>query len=203
MPFAAQHIRDARNHLRKNDTVMREIIQTVGPFTVKTHRDRFRALAQAVVSQQISGKAAQSIWGRLEELLSPLGVTAETIQSRTVEELREAGVSRQKGGYLKDLASRVVTGGLQLNLLGRKSDEAVIAELTEVKGVGRWTAQMFLIFTLARLDVLPVDDLGVKTAIANAYALEGLPDAKAIEAIAEPWRPYASVATWYLWQSLE
>ncbi len=203
MPFAAQHIRDARNHLRKNDSVMREIVQTVGPFTVKTERDRFSSLTRAIVSQQISGKAAQSIWARLEDLLAPQGVTAEAIQSQAVEDLREAGVSRQKGGYIKDLASRVATGELQLNLLGRKADEQVIAELTQVKGVGRWTAQMFLIFTLARLDVLPVDDLGVKTAIRNAYGLPELPGAGAIEEIAQPWRPYASVATWYLWQSLE
>ncbi|MDG2014868.1 MAG: DNA-3-methyladenine glycosylase [Pirellulaceae bacterium] len=203
MPFAAQHIRDARNHLRKNDSVMREIVQTVGPFTVKTERDRFSSLTRAIVSQQISGKAAQSIWDRLEDLLAPQGVTAEAIQSQAVEDLREAGVSRQKGGYIKDLASRVATGELQLNLLGRKADEQVIAELTQVKGVGRWTAQMFLIFTLARLDVLPVDDLGVKTAIRNAYGLPELPGAGAIEEIAQPWRPYASVATWYLWQSLE
>jgi len=203
MPFAAQHIRDARNHLRKSDPVMQGIIKQVGPFTAKTRSDRFASLAGAIVAQQISGKAAMSIWKKLEVLLEPEKISANAIYSRSLDQLRTAGVSRQKGTYLIDLSSRVLSGDVQLNQLGRKSDDEVITELTRVKGIGRWTAQMFLMFTLARLDVLPVDDLGVKNAIARAYGLRKPPDSKRIEKIAQPWRPYASVASWYLWRSLE
>ena len=203
MPFVAQHIRDARNHLRKNDPVMREIVKQVGPFTAKTSRDRFASLASAIVAQQISGKAARSIWMKLESLLEPEIIGPESIQGKSLAQLRSAGISKQKGGYLKDLSVKVLDSDLKLNQLGRKSDEDVISELTQVKGIGRWTAQMFLMFTLARLDVLPVDDLGVKTAIAKAYGLRKLPDAKRIELIARPWRPYASVACWYLWRTLD
>ncbi len=203
MPFVAQHIRDARNHLRRNDPVMREIVQRVGPFTAKTRRDRFASLAGAIVAQQISGKAARSIWDRLVASLEPDKLTAESIDRRSLEQLREVGISRQKGTYLKDLAARVVAGEVHLSTLGRMSDEEVTAELTQIKGIGRWTAQMFLIFTLGRLDVLPVDDHGVRTAIHRAYNLRKLPDAQRIEKIAMPWRPYASVASWYLWRSLE
>ncbi|MGI9518445.1 MAG: DNA-3-methyladenine glycosylase family protein [Pirellulaceae bacterium] len=203
MPFVAQHIREARNHLRRCDPVMREIVQHVGPFTAKTRRDRFGSLAGAIVAQQISGKAARSIWDRLVASLEPDKLTAESIDQRSLEQLRDVGVSRQKGTYLKDLSVRVLAGEVQLNTLGRKNDDEVIAELTQIKGIGRWTAQMFLIFTLGRLDVLPVDDLGVRTAIHKAYNLRKLPDAGRIEKIAQPWRPYASVASWYLWRSLE
>lgn len=200
MPFAAQHIREARNHLRKNDPVMREIIRTVGPFKAKTHRDRFGTLAGAIIAQQISGKAAASIWKKFQDLLHPEKVTPDAIDGKTLEQLRTAGVSRQKGTYLKDLATRVLAGEVQLNTLGRKSDEDAIAELTKVKGIGRWTAHMFLMFTLARLDVLPVDDLGIKNGMVKAYGLRKLPDATKMERIAEPWRPYSTVACWYLWQ---
>ena len=203
MPFVAQQIREARNHLRKHDPVMREIVQSVGPFTAKTHRDRFASLARAIVAQQISGKAADSIWTKLEVLLHPQGISPEGIESRTLEQLRTAGISRQKGTYLKDLSQSVLAGQVNLSTLGRLSDQKVIETLTQVKGIGRWTAQMFLIFTLARLDVLPVDDLGIKSAIGRAYELPNLPDAQRIETLAEPWRPYASVASWYLWRSLE
>jgi DNA-3-methyladenine glycosylase II len=203
MPFAAQHIRDARNHLRKHDPVMREILRQVGPFTAKIRRDRFASLAGAIVAQQISGKAARSIWDRLEALLQPEGVCAEAIHARTLQQLRSAGISRQKGSYLKDLSARILQGEVQLATLGRKQDAEVIAELTQVKGIGRWTAHMFLIFTLGRLDVLPVDDLGIKSAMVRAYRLDKSPDARRMEDIARPWRPYASVASWYLWRSLE
>jgi len=182
---------------------MREIIKQVGPFTAKTHRDRFVALARAIMAQQISGKAAASIWGRLQELVGPDPVSASAIQRLSLLQLRTAGVSRQKASYLKDLADRVLSGDVQLNHLGRKNDEDVIDELTRVKGIGRWTAEIFLMFTLARLDVLPVDDLGIKNAISKAYGLGKLPDAQKMTEIAQPWRPHATIACWYLWQFLD
>ena len=203
MPFAAQHIRDARNALRKRDPVMREIIRQIGPFTAKTHRDRFVALARAIVYQQISGKAAASIWKQLQQLVEPEGVNAESIDRKTLDQLRTAGISRQKGTYLKDLAAKVLAGDVVLNQLGRKSDEDVIAELTRVKGIGRWTAQIFLMFTLTRKDILPVDDLGIKNAMVKAYGLKQIPDSAKMESLAEPWRPYATFACWYLWQFID
>ncbi len=203
MAFSAQHIRDARNHLRKNDPVMKQIIQKVGPFTAKVKRDRFRILAASIVSQQISGKAARSIWGRLEELVVPDGVTPESLTCQTIDTLRSVGISRQKASYLLDLGSKVKSGHVNLKQIGRHSDEDIVEELTQVKGVGRWTAQMFLMFSLGRLDVLPVDDLGARQAIKIQYGLREMPNAKKMNRIAIPWRPYASVATWYLWQSLE
>ncbi len=130
-------------------------------------------------------------------------MTAATILSCSEEELREVGVSRQKALYLHDLAAWIDTERLDLSQLSRKSDEEVIKELTQVKGIGRWTAQMFLIFTLARLDILPIDDLGIRSAIEQAYQLPELPSGNEMELIAEPWRPYASIASWYLWQSLD
>jgi DNA-3-methyladenine glycosylase II len=202
MAFAAQHIRDARNHLRKNDQRMREVIQQVGPFTLKLKRDRFSALASSIVSQQISVKAARSIWQRLEESLGGQ-VTASGLALKNADQLRGCGISNQKAGYLLDLAQHVDTGKLSLSQLGRKDDESVIDDLIQVKGIGRWTAQMFLMFSLGRLDVLPVDDLGIKTAVMNRYSLKSLPDRETLELVADPWRPYATVACWYLWRSLE
>jgi DNA-3-methyladenine glycosylase II len=202
MSFAAQHIRDARNHLRKSDPRMRDVIQTVGPFTARTHRDRFQALARAIVSQQISGKAATSIWNKLADSLDG-EVTAVGLTGRTVDQLRECGVSNQKANYILDLAKHVDDGRLILSQMGRSSDEAVIESLTQVKGIGRWTAQMFLIFSLGRLDVLPVDDLGIRTAVMRMHNLKDLPKSSQMEELATPWRPYASIASWYLWQWLD
>lgn len=202
MPFAAQHIRTARNHLRRADPRMREVIHAVGPFTARTRSDRFAALAGAIVGQQISGSAARSIWERLQERLGGR-IDASLLRALTVDDLRETGVSRQKAGYLLDLAARVADGELELAQMGRKSDETVIAELTQVKGIGEWTAQMFLIFSLGRLDVLPVDDLGIRSAIRHCYGLRELPRAERIRKIARPWRPWATVASWYLWRWLD
>ena len=203
MAFSAQHIRDARNHLRKQDPVMKKMIQSVGPFTVKVQRDRFKTLARSMVSQQISGKAADSIWKRLESLVAETGITAEAIAKLSIDELRTAGVSNQKATYLLDLSQHVLNGNVQLNTLGRKTDEAIIEELTIVKGIGVWTAQMFLIFGLGRLDVLPTDDLGIKNSIQKYYELKQLPTKTQIETLAQPWRPYASVASWYLWNAID
>jgi len=180
---------------------MRDVIRRAGPFTLNLRHDRFRALALAIVSQQISGKAARSIWEKLKTIAAPL--SAERLSQFSAEELRPAGLSRQKASYLIDLAKHVSEGRLKLNRLGRLSDDAVIEELVSVKGIGIWTAQMFLIFSLGRLDVLPHGDLGVRMAIQKLYELNELPDRETCHRIAEPWRPYASIATWYCWRSLE
>jgi DNA-3-methyladenine glycosylase II len=189
----------------KSDPTMKKIIKLVGPFTAKTRRDRFGALADAIIGQQISTAAAATIKQRLRDSLAAAGheeLAAESILKFDIDDLRAAGVSNQKAGYLLDLAQRVDSGQVVLKKMARHSNDKVIAELTQVKGIGVWTAQMFLIFSLGRLDVLPVDDLGIKNAMQHFYGLEERPDPDAMRTIAEPWQPYESMASWYLWQGL-
>src|SRR6056297_2666680 len=145
-------------YLRTSDPVMRDIINTVGPFTLKPNRDRFGMLVKSIISQQISVGAARSIRLRLEELVGTEGLTATSLAQYSIDELRVAGVSPQKAKYLLDLAAKVADAEINLRQIGRYSDEKVIDQLTKVKGIGTWTAQMFLIFSLGRLDVFPHDD---------------------------------------------
>ena len=196
-------IRKARRHLRAADPVMKNIIDAVGPFTLGLERDRFRMLVCSIISQQISGSAAASIIRRLRKLAGPGGLKAANLARFTVEELRSVGLSPQKATYVTDLVHKVNDGTVKLQQIGRLTDEQVIEHLIQVKGIGRWTAQMFLIFSLGRLDVFPHDDLGVRSAIRDNYGLDDLPDKPTAIEIAEPWRPYASVASWYCWQSLD
>ncbi len=212
MPFSAQHIKAARLHLQKHDPVMKRLLKRIGPFTGKTTRHRFGTLVKSIVSQQISTSAARTIHGRLNDLVNgQTGASAsrnfkiepEDLIRYSIEELREAGISKQKATYLLDLATKVNTQVIDLSGIHRLQDEEAIEVLTEVKGIGRWTAQMFLMFCLGRMDILPVDDLGIKNAIATEYRLKELPDKATIETIASPWRPYASVASWYLWRSTD
>ena len=203
MPFAAQHIRAARLHLQKVDPVMKQIIKAVGPFTAKTRRDRFLSLVQSIVSQQISGAAAQTIFGRLGDALAPGAVSPESVLSLSIDQLRELGVSRPKATYLHDLAHHIQDGKIDLPKIGRLADDQVIQSLTQVKGVGVWTAQMFMMFSLGRLDVFPAGDLGIQNAISGSYCDGGDLTSENMEAISQPWRPYSTVASWYLWRSLE
>jgi DNA-3-methyladenine glycosylase II len=203
MPFYAQHIKSARLHLQKNDPVFKRLLKSVGPFTAKTRRDRFGTLVSSIISQQISVAAARTIRGRLIDAVAPEKISPESLLKFDVDSLRAVGVSRQKATYVLDLAEKVDAGTLDLASIHRRDDEAVIQEMVQVKGVGRWTAQMFLMFSLGRLDVLPVDDLGLKNAIAKHYELDDLPDKHQMEALAENWRPYSTIACWYLWQSLK
>jgi DNA-3-methyladenine glycosylase II len=163
----------------------------------------FPALVRTITSQQISTKAAATIHGRLVGLMPGGAPTPDGIVSLTDEQLRQAGLSRQKIAYLRDLAAKAASGELPLHSIHELSDEAVIEVITKVKGLGRWSAEMFLMFRLRRPDVLPVDDLGIVTAIMRLYGLRKKPKADRIRTIAEPWRPYRSVACWYLWRSLE
>ena len=203
MAWTKTTIRASRRHLRRNDPILRDVIDQVGPFTLRPHRDRFGMLVRSIISQQISVGAARSIQMRLEELVSPAGITARHLLQFSSDELRSAGLSRQKARYVLDLAEKAHDRTIRLNTIGRRSDEAVIEELTQVMGIGRWTAQMFLIFCLARPDVFPYADLGIRVAIRNRYELAELPDKATSCRIAESWRPYASIASWYCWRSLE
>jgi DNA-3-methyladenine glycosylase II len=190
-------------HLRRNDPVMKGVIRQVGPCGLRLRRDRFQMLVRSILSQQISGHAARAIRERLEALVAPEQLTSHNLAVLSAEQLRAVGISAQKGAYLLSLAQKVRDGELRLNTLGRLADEAVIEQLVQVKGIGVWTAQMFLIFSLGRPDVFPCDDLGVRQAIRKLYGLAELPDKATCTKIAVPWRPYASIATWYCWRSLE
>ncbi len=190
-------------HLSAADPVMRHLITSIGPFGLKPMRNRFRTLVRSIVSQQISTKAAASILAKLEAMVeADGGLSPESILRLSVAKMRKVGLSPQKQTYLHDLAEHVHQRKVRLDRLGRLPDEEVIAELIQVKGIGRWTAQMFLIFTLARADVFPHDDLGVRAAIKRFYGLEELPDKETAHRIAESWRPYATVGSWYCWRSL-
>jgi len=182
---------------------MKRMIDAVGPFTLRLHRDRFGLLVRSIISQQISTSAARSIRARLQELAGPNGLTAANLVRFTGDQLRSAGLSPQKTAYVTDLARRANDGTVNLRQIGRLADVRVIEQLTQVKGIGRWTAQMFLIFSLGRPDVFPHDDLGVRTAIRDQYGLDELPNRETSLSIAEPWRPYASVASWYCWRTLD
>lgn len=207
MPFYAQHIKAGRLHLQQSDPVMKRILKSVGPFHAKTKRDRFGTLVDSIISQQISVAAARTIRGRLLEAAgngerSPKIAPANLLKF-DIDSLRTIGVSRQKATYVLDLADKVNAKTVELDVIHRKDDEEIIEELTQVKGIGIWTAQMFLMFSLGRLDVFPADDLGIKNAIRNQYALAEFPEKHEMEALATNWRPYATIACWYLWQSLE
>jgi DNA-3-methyladenine glycosylase II len=207
MPFVAQQIKAARAHLQKTDPVMKLLLSAHGPFTAKAKSDRFGTLVNSIISQQISTAAASTIKQRLHDTVAERDgskqISPDALRKFDHGSFRAIGISRQKATYLLDLAEKVAAGQVELHNMGRMPDEEIIKQLTQVKGIGRWTAQMFLIFSMARLDVLPVDDLGIKNAIQRNYDLDAQPDVATIEKIAQPWRPYATVACWYLWRSLE
>ncbi len=191
----------ARRHLSRRDPVLKGLIAAVGPCTMRHEPDGFAALASSIVSQQISTKAAASIHARLLQTLGDAGLRPANVLARSDEELRGAGLSASKVRSLRDLAEKVQSGAVPLRRLPKMPDEEVIEALLPVRGIGRWTAQMFLIFSLGRPDVLPVDDLGLRAGVQQVYGLGALPDRAALTEMAEPWRPYRSVATWYFWRS--
>jgi DNA-3-methyladenine glycosylase II len=194
----------ARRLLLRRDPVLADAIRRIGAcgLPARQHTDHLTALTRAIVGQQLSGKAASAIFERFRALFPDGVITASAISSFDDQALRSVGLSGQKVGYLRDLSARIGDGRLQLDALDVLPDEEVIERLVSVKGFGRWTAEMFLMFRLHRPDVLPVADLGIMKAIQSLYGLRKRPNAKKILAIGEPWRPYRSIATWYLWQSL-
>ncbi|MGO9449231.1 MAG: DNA-3-methyladenine glycosylase family protein [Solirubrobacteraceae bacterium] len=197
-----------RAHLKRADPVLAEVIEAVGPLPDARdgrpdREDHYGALVRAITGQQLSVKAARAIYGRLTERFGGHPPTPAEILEDEPEELRAAaGLSRAKVSYLRSLAEHTLSGELELERLDALDDEQAIAELVAVKGLGMWTAHMFLMFHLERPDVLPVGDLGIRRAIERAYELDGLPDPVAIEEIAQPWRPYRTLACRYLWRSL-
>lgn len=195
-------------HLRRSDPVLAEVIAAVGRLPDARdgrpdREDHYGALVRAIAGQQLSVKAARAIYGRLTDRFDGRPPTPAEILEDEPEELRAAaGLSRAKVGYLRSLAEHTLSGELELERLDELGDDTVIAELTAVKGLGVWTAHMFLMFHLERPDVLPVGDLGIRRAIERAYELDELPDAVAMETLATPWRPHRTLACRYLWRSL-
>jgi DNA-3-methyladenine glycosylase II len=190
-------------HLKKNDPVLRTIIERVGRYSIEYREPAFQTLVRSIVYQQLSGKAAGTIFRRLAEAVGGEPFTPEAILKLSPRRMQSLGLSRQKRDYIRDLAKRTVTGEIDFAAFQELEDAAIVEQLTAVKGVGVWTVQMFLIFALKRPNVLPTGDLGVRTAIKRAYGLEAMPKPSDVARIAEPWHPYCSVASWYLWRSLD
>jgi DNA-3-methyladenine glycosylase II len=203
MSLLLQEFEKGRRWICRTDPVMRRIVADIGPVRIKLEKDRFWMLARSIISQQISVAAARSIQGRLKAQCASGRVTAQALSSMGITELRSCGISPQKARYLLDLAEKTETQVVRLNTIGRLSDEQIVEQLTQIKGIGRWTVQMFLIFSLGRPDVFPVDDLGIRTAIRRGYSLDELPDKATCCQIADLWKPYSTVASWYCWRSLE
>jgi len=192
-------------HLRRADPILARVIDAVGPFALELRGGPFPALARAIFFQQLAGPAARAIMKRVLDLLNTDEArffTPEAFLAATDEDLRAAGLSRQKLSYLRDLADKFASGQLREDEFAALDDEEVISRVSSVKGIGRWTAEMFLIFSLGRPDVLPVDDLGVRRGFQLTYGLDGLASPEQMRSIAEPWHPFRSVGTWYMWRSL-
>jgi DNA-3-methyladenine glycosylase II len=195
-------MRKAVTHLKKSDPVLRAIIERVGPCRMEFGPAEFSSVAEAIVYQQLNGKAALTIFRRFAALAGePL--TPEGILKLSDAELRNVGLSKQKSAYLKDLSAKTAEGLLDFARLPELPDEEVIQHLTQVKGIGVWTAHMFLMFSLRRPNVLPTGDYGIQMAMKKQYKKRKLPKPKDMEKIARPWEPYRSVACWYLWRSLD
>jgi len=195
-------MRKAINHLKKSDPVMAAIIERIGPFRMQYGEPTFHALAEAILYQQLNGKAAATIFDRFTALAGdPL--TPEGILKLSDAEMRSVGLSRQKTAYLRDLSEKTAAGLLEFERMTELPEEEVIAHLTQVKGVGVWTAHMFLMFTLRRPDILPTGDYGVQAAIKKHYKKRKWPKPAVMIKIAKPWAPYRSIACWYLWRSLD
>jgi 3-methyladenine DNA glycosylase/8-oxoguanine DNA glycosylase len=197
LPYDAEA---ARRHLSRRDKVMRGIVRQVGPFTLEARGAPYQSLMRALLYQQLAGPAAAAIERRFLALYGGRTPRPEELLATPEADLKGAGLSRQKLGYLQSLAEHAINGGLSLRSLARASEEDVIERVRAIKGVGRWTADMLLMFCLGRPDVLPVGDLGVRRMMMEAYGLASLPDPATMERIAEPWRPYRSAGTWYLWR---
>jgi DNA-3-methyladenine glycosylase II len=196
---------EAADHLAARDPKLANVISTYGKCLLRPHNDYYAELVTSIVGQQLSIKAAASIWQRVLSLSGGEPPSPQFLVGVSDEKLRAAGLSRAKALYVKDLAEHILDGRLDMDHIATLPNEEVIAQLTAVKGIGEWSAHMFMIFSLGRLDILPWGDLGIRKAAQNIYGLADLPDKAKLERIAakNKWAPYQSVAAWYLWKSLE
>jgi DNA-3-methyladenine glycosylase II len=192
----------ARRHLSRCDPRLRELIRPIGPCTLRHNSDGFAVLVHSIISQQISTKAATAIRTRLIASLAPVGITVASIRKARDAQFRQAGLSATKIRSLRDLAEKVHQGHIPLDKLNELTDEEIIECLISVHGIGPWTAQIFLIFSLGRLDILPVADFGLRAGVQRHYRLRKLPDKERLHKLSEAWKPYRSIATWYIWRSL-
>jgi DNA-3-methyladenine glycosylase II len=195
-------MRKAVDHLKKSDPTMRAIVEHVGACRIEYGEPSFASLAESIVYQQLNGKAAATIFNRFVDLTG-LRLTPDAILELTELEMRSVGLSKQKASYIRSLAELTQSGFLDFARLPAMSDDDVIAHLTRVKGVGPWTAQMFLMFSLRRPDVLPTGDYGIQAAMRKHYRKRKMPKPAEMEKIAKPWAPYRTFACWYLWRSLD
>jgi DNA-3-methyladenine glycosylase II len=193
----------ALQHLRKSDPIMAAIIERVGPFAIQYRDPCFETLVRSIVYQQLSGRVASVIFARLHAAAGEEHLTPAGIMKLRPERMRRLGLSAQKTLYIRELAKHTRRGSIVFANLPDSDDATVIEHLTQVKGIGVWTAHMFLMFALRRPDVLPVGDLGIRSGMKKAYGLDDLPKPAEMEKIAANWKPYTSIACWYLWRSLD
>lgn len=198
---------EAETHLKRVDPKMADLIDRLGPCTLRPRRDYFVVLCKSIFSQQISTTVAATLFARFADLF-PMrrptpGLVLQALDGQDESVLKHCGLSRQKAAYLRDLATHFANGTAPTKRFSRMDDEAIIDALVAVKGIGRWTAEMFLMFTLNRPDVLPVDDLGLRQGVREMYELPERPTAKELTALGEPWRPWRSIATWYVWRRFD
>lgn len=196
---------NALDHLSHSDTILQDLIRRYPAPEIHPHTNYYQELVDSIISQQLSVKAAAAIETRFKALYGDNFPTPDQIIDADIETLRNVGISRPKAHYIQDLASKIKDGSLDFSHFSTSSNQNIIAALTNVKGIGEWTAHMFLIFCMGRLDVLPFGDLGIRNGIAKLYSFDHVPDAREITALAKQhgWDPYESVVSWYVWQSLE
>ena len=201
----AKDLADAETHLAKHDKKLAPIIKKYRPCRISQHSDHYGELVSSIVGQQLSTKAGHTIWGRVVKLFDDRMPTPEQLIKVDTEKLRACGISYAKAGYMKDLAAHIIDGRLDMPHIATLPNDEILSELTAVKGIGEWSAHMFMIFSLGRLDILPVGDLGIRKGAMQVYGFPELPDRQTLEKLAEKnnWNPYESVASWYLWQSLD
>ncbi|HZP31241.1 MAG TPA: DNA-3-methyladenine glycosylase 2 family protein [Acidimicrobiia bacterium] len=206
MPRVARALVEASAELARRDAAMRRIVDQVGPADLRRGRPRrthFAELARAICYQQLAGAAARAIHGRFDALFDGVGPTPEAVLALPETTLRGVGLSASKTASIRDLAQKVLAGDVELHRVGRLPDDEIVRELTLVRGIGRWTAEMFLIFQLGRLDVWPVDDFGVRRGYGILHGWSEMPTARQLEPLGEPYRPYRSVAAWYCWRAAD
>jgi DNA-3-methyladenine glycosylase II len=204
-PNIQSELNKAANHLSANDPLLAPIIQAAGLPDFVPHRDYYAALVNSIIGQQLSVKAAAAIKQRFAELFGGKFPSPEEILTKSGDELRAIGFSYAKGRYVHDLAQHIIDGKVRFDKLDEQTNDEIIAELTDVKGIGEWTVHMFLMFCMGRLEVLPVGDLGIRNGIRAIYGFKDLPSPEQILQLAEKnkWHPYESAASWYIWHSLD
>ncbi len=198
-------LRKAANHLKANDPALVNIISSTGLAKFEPHTDYYAALVNSIIGQQLSVKAASTIKQRFRDLFDGDLPTPEAILSKSVEELRAVGLSGAKVSYVRDLAEHIIDGRIHFKQLDRQTNQQIITDLTDVKGIGEWTVHMFLMFCMGRLDILPTGDLGIRNGVRALYGFEQTPTPLQVAEIAKKhnWHPYESVASWYVWRSLD